>query len=118
MSFRERLSTLATVAVETLCVKDAEYGSSWRKRGGIGAFMMLARKWDRLETQVTAHNYDIFKAFESDDRPEGIIDDIRDLKSYLMLVEEHLLSLKSVNTPTISQPDEWSDDRKISPDSN
>ena len=28
------------------------YGNSWRKRGGIGAYMMLARKWDRLENKA------------------------------------------------------------------
>ena len=35
--------------VVNLDKKDDFYGSSWKKRGGIGAFMMLARKWDRLE---------------------------------------------------------------------
>ena len=39
------------------CLKNAEvsYGDSWRKRGGIGAFMMLARKWDRIETVSYTH---------------------------------------------------------------
>ncbi len=65
----------------------ASYGNSWKKRGGVGAFMMLARKWDRLENAVTAKGYDIFKAIEDDQRPEGILDDIRDLRRYLILVE-------------------------------
>lgn len=66
------------------------YGDSWKARGGVGAFMMLARKWDRLENQVSKHHYDIFKAIEDDPRPEGIIDDIRDLRRYLLLVEDEM----------------------------
>jgi hypothetical protein len=64
------------------------YGNSWKKRGGVGAFMMLARKWDRLEQLLsTKYNFDIFLAMDQDDRGEGIIDDIRDLRRYLLLVE-------------------------------
>lgn len=70
--------------------KDAEYGGSWKRRGGVGAFMMLARKWDRLEQQVTQHGYDVFAAAEADARDEGVLDDIRDLRRYLLLVEAEL----------------------------
>lgn len=63
------------------------YGDSWKKRGGVGAFMMLARKWDRLENAVKKHGYDVFKAIAEDGRAEGIMDDIRDLRRYLLLVE-------------------------------
>lgn len=66
------------------------YGNSWKKRGGVGAFMMLARKWDRLENYLPKFAYDIFKALASDTRSEGVIDDIRDLRRYLMLVEAEM----------------------------
>ena len=69
---------------------EEDYGDSWRKRGGIGAFMMLARKWDRIEKQVYDYTYDIFLALEEDKRPEGLIDDIKDLRRYLLLVEAHM----------------------------
>ena len=69
---------------------EEDYGDSWRKRGGIGAFMMLARKWDRIEKQVFDYTYDIFLALEEDRRPEGLIDDIKDLRRYLLLVEAHM----------------------------
>lgn len=81
------------------------YGDSWKRRGGVGAFMMLARKWDRIEealrpgdgaaqgsarmfvgTTIPCAAYDIFRAAEIDKRTEGIIDDIRDLRRYLILV--------------------------------
>jgi len=76
--------------VKKLHIAEQSYGDSWKQRGGIGAFMMLARKWDRLEKQVAEHGYDVFAAATEDNRPEGIIDDIRDLRRYLMLVEAEL----------------------------
>ena len=69
---------------------EEDYGDSWRKRGGIGAFMMLARKWDRIEKQVFDYTYDIFLALEEDKRPDGLMDDIKDLRRYLLLVEAHM----------------------------
>ena len=60
--------------VEKLAQEDAfkleeaekSYGDSWKKRGGVGAFMMLARKWDRIAQQNSMKNtgYDIFKAIK------------------------------------------------------
>ena len=77
--------------VEGLAKAEKSYGDSWRQRGGIGAFMMLARKWDRLEKQTNDFGYDIFAAINDDTRDEGILDDIRDLRRYLLLVESHIL---------------------------
>jgi hypothetical protein len=57
----------------------------------VGAFMMLARKWDRLEKQTNDFGYDLFAAINDDTRDEGILDDIRDLRRYLLLVESHML---------------------------
>jgi hypothetical protein len=67
------------------------YGDSWKKRGGVGAFMMFARKWDRLERRAQDHGYNVFTAIRSDHRREGTIDDIRDLRRYLALVEAHAI---------------------------
>jgi hypothetical protein len=82
---------------DVVCLNRAEksYGDSWKKRGGVGAFMMLARKWDRLELQVNQSGYDVFKAFENDTRAEGILDDIRDLRRYLLLVESEIHQRKA-----------------------
>lgn len=97
------LDEVARDDVAALEIAERNYGSSWKKRGGIGAFMMLARKWDRLENALSPHTgregakvhaqvdpYDIFKAIAADNRPEGIIDDIRDLRRYLILVESEM----------------------------
>ena len=82
--------------IETLVSKEKDYGDSWKKRGGIGAFMMLARKWDRIENCLSNNNeerYDIFHAMLQDLRDDGVIDDIRDLRRYLLLVESEVISL-------------------------
>lgn len=106
--FTDHLTYLDEVArddVRALEIAERNYGSSWKKRGGVGAFMMLSRKWDRIENalrpmdddetraNLKAHQiapWDIFGAIAADTRPEGIIDDIRDLRRYLILVESEM----------------------------
>lgn len=80
------LKSLANRDIVILQEKGKHYGDSWRKRGGIGAFMMLARKWDRIENMAKIHNYDVF-ASERD----GVLEDIADLRRYLLLVEGHMI---------------------------
>lgn len=81
----EGISKLALEDVDVLIEKGKSYGTSWRQRGGVGAFMMLARKWDRIENQCEEHGYDIFLSVEK--VPDSILDDIRDLRRYLLLVD-------------------------------
>ncbi len=81
------LPTIALSDSNGLLRAHGHYGNSWKKRGGCGAYFMLARKWDRLEKLVSEKGYDIFRAMDEDTRGEGIIDDIRDLRRYLLLVE-------------------------------
>lgn len=72
------------------------YGNSWKECGGVGAYIVgLRRKIDRLRHQVEqvkpgAPQYDIFAHVWIDPRAEGVIDDIRDLRRYLLLVEAEL----------------------------
>lgn len=84
--------------------KRLSYGDSWQKRGGVGAYMMLARKWDRLENVCLQFGYNIFDAVLRSDvvregnvnpisvhlKKDGVLDDIRDLRRYLLLVETYL----------------------------
>lgn len=84
----ERLMEVCQADCNSLLAAQKNYGDSWKKRGGVGAFMMLARKWDRLEKICRENGWDIAKVIESDARAEGIIDDIRDLRRYLLLVEQ------------------------------
>lgn len=117
------LAQIADDDVKGLKVAEQSYGSSWKKRGGVGAYMMLARKFDRIEKALAPkispdvrekmlsdlrsgrnvevdlvakalsdQPWDIFSAAERDERTEGLIDDIRDLRRYLLLVEAELLA--------------------------
>tara|TARA_R100001086_G_scaffold229470_1_gene149368 strand:- start:469 stop:738 length:270 start_codon:yes stop_codon:yes gene_type:complete len=86
----KRLEDITKADVVALMEAEKDYGDSWRKRGGVGAFMMLARKFDRLENQTQKYSYDVFEAYAEDTRAEGILDDIQDLRRYLLLVEEFI----------------------------
>ena len=103
-AYLDHLAAVAEDDVAVLQEKDKQYGGSWKRRGGAGAYMMLARKWDRLEQlmareativnrsrlgkpNVVVGQYDIFGHIQTDTRQEGVIDDIRDLRRYLLLIE-------------------------------
>lgn len=71
--------------------KDISYRASWKKRGGVGAFMMLARKWDRLESMAQERGYDVF--VRPGDGSDGtVIAEVRDLRRYLMQLESELMA--------------------------
>tara|TARA_R100001224_G_C4025838_1_gene150936 strand:+ start:1267 stop:1611 length:345 start_codon:yes stop_codon:yes gene_type:complete len=78
--------------LEALQRAEQSYGDSWKRRGGVGAFMMLARKFDRIEHQSEKHGWDIFEAGTVYSGEAGLLDDIRDLRRYLLLVEQEILS--------------------------
>lgn len=81
------LPAIALADVERLNLAQKSYGDSWKKRGGIGAYMMLARKIDRLERQALDFDWDVFALLRRHPEANGPLDDIRDLRRYLMLVE-------------------------------
>lgn len=87
--------------VAQLQVKDREYGGSWIKRGGAGAFFMLARKWDRVALQLHRHDHK-FALVLADERPDGVLDDLGDLRRYLLLC----LSYWQVERAVVSVPPE------------
>jgi hypothetical protein len=92
---------IALIDVGVLINKGKTYGDSWKARGGVGAFMMLARKWDRIENIVEANNWDILGAGVQN--IGDVLDDIADLRRYLLLVEAEVLSRTEVKLagPTV-----------------
>lgn len=120
VNYRLCLQKVADADVQRLLVKDKQYGASWKKRGGVGAYMNVARKIDRLETQVkagklygsaeginpepgpplgtvAASQYNIFEHIQAQltkepENAENMLDTIRDLRGYLLLVEGDLVS--------------------------
>ena len=88
---RHKLTIIAKEDVDQLVEKDAAYGSSWKRRGGQGAFFQgIARKWDRIENIAKAHNYDLFAAVKENPGKEGVLDDIGDLRRYCALIEAEM----------------------------
>jgi len=93
--YLDQLETIADSDVANIEEKERAYGSSWKRRGGIGAFMMLARKFDRIEQRVStevagAQKHNLFQHIFADRRAEPLLDDIRDLRRYLILVEAEM----------------------------
>lgn len=87
------IAKLAQEDVEVLRSKGQTYGNSWKRRGGVGAFMMLARKWDRIENMVQNQNWDIFSIAD-------VLEDVADLRRYLLLVEAHMREEGVAGEPT------------------
>jgi hypothetical protein len=115
--YLKHLDPVASLDVQALKHAEVSYGNSWKKRGGVGAFMMLARKWDRIEQKVStrisssphldaevhADRWDIFDHLAHDHRAEGLIDDIRDLRRYLLLVEAEMVARGAESASTVSR---------------
>ena len=84
--------------IKQICDEDAagllkaheSYGNSWQKRGGAGAYLIMIRKFDRLEQTLPKFGFDIFRAIAEDPRAEGVIDDVRDARRYLCLIEAEM----------------------------
>lgn len=107
-AFYEKLAEVLNDDHQVLIQKGASYGDSWKKRGGVGAYMMLCRKIDRIAEAVEnpdqEHRYDIFAKVAHDNRAEGLIDDIRDLRRYLALVETELRMKELITSDNPVQP--------------
>lgn len=97
MAFLTKLPEIAENDIKVLHEKGAAYGDSWKKRGGIGAFMMLARKWDRIENiSRDKFAYDIIRACLEDMSTEGMLEQIGDIRRYFALVEAEVLVQKEI----------------------
>jgi hypothetical protein len=99
--YLDQLESVARDDIQTIEEKEKSYGSSWKRGGGTGAFMMLARKWDRILQRVATHveassdtpgatRDNVFEHLSADRRTESVIDDIRGLRQYLLLVEAEM----------------------------
>lgn len=91
MNHLEYIDQIAQRDCDELRTKEATYQGSWKQRGGIGAFMMMARKWDRIEPMCKKRHYDVFENV-GDGSDGSLIAEIRDLRRYLLLVESELAS--------------------------
>lgn len=97
------LQEIANSDVTQINMKESTYKGSWKKRGGIGAFMMMARKWDRIEGMVEDHNYNVFyEGFSMSGKDGTLLAEIRDLRAYLLLIEAEMYNIedqRKLSTP-------------------
>ena len=113
MRHLDYLEIVAAGDVKHLLEKEKKYKGSWKQRGGVGAFMMLARKWDRLENMLeqpqththedvtrTVGQYDLFGEIQANPTGEDgtALAEIGDLRRYLMLVEAEMMARGVVRT--------------------
>src|SRR5690606_1419153 len=77
--YLDYLRAVAESDVRGLRNAEKSYGNSWKRRGGVDTFNMLARKWDRVEKRLaasieadagtsSASPYDIFEHMAADTR--------------------------------------------------
>jgi hypothetical protein len=125
MDHLEYLQIVADEDIRELRRKEITYKGSWKKRGGCGAFHMLARKWDRLENMLehethilnrsragqpnlTVERYDVFAAIEVDvSGADGtVLAEVRDLRRYLLLCEAEMAARGVIRAgPPVKAPE-------------
>ena len=88
-TMRHRLEEIAMGDAREVAAKNQSYGESWCRRGGQQAFAVIWRKADRIEAilEQMSNGYDIFEAWSKN--PGDVVDDLRDLRRYLLLLEEY-----------------------------
>jgi hypothetical protein len=84
--FAEKTFDLISGDADFLRTAQKNYGNSWKMRGGVGAYMMMARKFDRMYTRMKPYDGDIHRAIKAETYRDGMIDDLRDLRRYVTLV--------------------------------
>jgi len=74
--------------VDLLEKKNKSYGSSWERRGGVGAFFTVWRKIDRLDAQLEQAEFNIFDVSVAAEDGESIDETLKDAMLYFALVLE------------------------------
>lgn len=92
--------------IEQIREKNREYGGSWIERGGIGAFFSAVRKIDRIKNQLMRFHGHLGKTIENDRRTEGVLDDLGDLRRYLLLWEAWWRAMEQPGVQLVVQKDE------------
>ena len=103
----DRVRALAVIDADVLVEKGKVYGDSWKKRGGAGAFFVFARKWDRLEEAAKASGWDVIaKARADGEKSDGLLEQIRDLRRYLFLLEIEVERLRDGESAIYSRTEQ------------
>lgn len=99
----KRLQGVASRIVRRLVTKGRMYNESWRKRGGVDSFMMMARKWDRIEEQAGRFGFNSIRLLrEHEVIVDGPKDDVEDLAAYCLLHLEYVERFVDTGEPSAS----------------
>lgn len=79
---RQMMNELVDLGIK----KDSEYGASWCKRLGPGAFFTIWRKIDRLENQAEKMKYDLFNVEGDPTSTESLDETLLDAIFYFALL--------------------------------
>lgn len=99
-TLQKELVSLFSNLADFIAERDAHYKSSWKQRGGQGAFYTIARPWDRFVAIAARQNFDLFTTFRLEINAGKTANDdgtlqacCRDLLAYmaLLLVEASLM---------------------------
>lgn len=103
----DRMREIFEQGVNLCEMKNREYGASWSRRGGVGAFFTVWRKVDRLEAQLKNADFNFFDLSVDKDSTESLDETIKDLILYLGLVLEKREALFNLqNQEKTSEPDD------------
>ena len=82
----DEVRALAEQIIQVGVKKNAEYGESWSKSGGQGAwFQGVSRKISRIETQIENMDYNLFDVSVDPSVTESIDETLKDLVMYSLL---------------------------------
>ena len=97
------MRSIANNLVDLAIKKDGAYGSSWKRRGGAGAYLTSVRKADRLEAQMEKNGYNIFDVSIPPDDGESIDETLGDAINYylLILTTRHLIRAKLLDMKAV-----------------
>lgn len=85
--------------------KDEEYGGSWIRDGGPGAFFATWRKVHRIAEIAGRHANDVFAAFADKTIGEAFVDTVADLRRYLVLWEAEFRRRSGASATAFSSPE-------------
>lgn len=103
VAYRDHIGQIAHEDAMLVLKKDLEYGASWKRYGGQGAFFVMIRKVHRMEEQCKRHGYDVFAAILDKTTGESLADTIRDLRCYLDLIEAETRVMSGQTPPTVTR---------------
>ena len=88
LAFVEGIRAILKDLVELASSKDREYGASWCKRGGVGAWFTSCRKFDRLITQIENKDWNVWEISDDINTTEALEETLMDGVNYLLLIIE------------------------------